>query len=158
LLTLDEEEADDSSDEMPMYFSNPQQLLDIFAELEASNLFLIRTAQETEEALDENRARFTEMRHRMCVDPPSHASSFARGGVLMTYGSQGRRNRESECTDSRVGICDRDRGGSSERSRHRCHVCSLFLSVRENSADVRAAVAIWTHRARQIHCRRLTNM
>ena len=32
-----------------MYFKKPQQLLDIFAELEERNLFLIQNSQETEE-------------------------------------------------------------------------------------------------------------
>ena len=36
-----------------MYFNEPQQLLDIFAELEEQNLSLIQNSQETEEALEE---------------------------------------------------------------------------------------------------------
>eukprot|EP00960_Hanusia_phi_P051115 760602-Hanusia_phi.AAC.2 len=39
--------------EVPMYFTRPQQLLDIFAGLEERNLFLIQNSQETEEQLEE---------------------------------------------------------------------------------------------------------
>ena len=36
-----------------MFFTDPQQLLDIFSELEEQNLSLIQNSQETEEALEE---------------------------------------------------------------------------------------------------------
>jgi len=39
--------------EMTLYFTDPQQLLDIFSELEEQNLSLIQNSQETEEALEE---------------------------------------------------------------------------------------------------------
>jgi hypothetical protein len=39
--------------EPELYFTDPQQLLDIFAELEEQNLSLIQNSQETEEALEE---------------------------------------------------------------------------------------------------------
>ena len=39
--------------ELDLYFTDPQQLLDIFAELEEQNLSLIQNSQETEEALEE---------------------------------------------------------------------------------------------------------
>ncbi|XP_056660689.1 cilia- and flagella-associated protein 100 isoform X2 [Monodelphis domestica] len=43
----------DSDDELDLYFTEPQQLLDIFSHLEEQNLSLIQNSQETEEALDE---------------------------------------------------------------------------------------------------------
>ncbi|XP_044512807.1 cilia- and flagella-associated protein 100 [Gracilinanus agilis] len=43
----------DSDDELDLYFTEPQQLLDIFSQLEEQNLSLIQNSQETEEALDE---------------------------------------------------------------------------------------------------------
>lgn len=36
-----------------MYFTDPQQLLDVFQELEEKNLSLITNSQETEEAMEE---------------------------------------------------------------------------------------------------------
>ena len=39
--------------EQVLFFEDPQQLLDIFAELEEQNLSLIQNSQETEEALEE---------------------------------------------------------------------------------------------------------
>ncbi|XP_071486505.1 cilia- and flagella-associated protein 100-like [Diadema antillarum] len=49
-----EDDSDYESDEEPeLYFSDPQQLLDIFADLEEQNLSLIQNSQETEESLEE---------------------------------------------------------------------------------------------------------
>ncbi|KAH9490579.1 hypothetical protein Btru_033585 [Bulinus truncatus] len=46
-------DIDDSDEELDLYFTDPQQLLEIFAELEEQNLSLIQNSQETEEALEE---------------------------------------------------------------------------------------------------------
>ncbi|XP_077307876.1 cilia- and flagella-associated protein 100 [Lithobates pipiens] len=45
--------SSDSEEEPELYFTDPQQLLDIFSELEEQNLSLIQNSQETEEALEE---------------------------------------------------------------------------------------------------------
>lgn len=41
------------SQELPLYFTEPRQLLDVFIELEEQNLSLIQNTQEMEEMLDE---------------------------------------------------------------------------------------------------------
>lgn len=41
------------SQEMALYFTEPQQLLDVFTQLEEQNLSLIQNTQEMEEALDD---------------------------------------------------------------------------------------------------------
>jgi len=51
-----------SGDEMPLYFEEPKQLLDVFTSLEESNLFLIQNSQDTEQALEELQQKFAEMR------------------------------------------------------------------------------------------------
>ena len=56
--SLDDEDCDD---EEAMYFTAPQQLLDLFSQLEERNLFLIQNVQETEEAVEEMRARYADM-------------------------------------------------------------------------------------------------
>merc|ERR1712159_105200 len=57
--TPKEEKGDSESDsDIPMYFTEPQQLLDIFANLEESNLFLIQNCQETEEAIEDLAQKF----------------------------------------------------------------------------------------------------
>lgn len=57
--TPEEEKGNSSSGEdIPMYFTEPQQLLNIFAALGESNLFLIENCQETEEALEELKQKF----------------------------------------------------------------------------------------------------
>ncbi|XP_073431112.1 cilia- and flagella-associated protein 100 [Dendrobates tinctorius] len=45
--------SSDSEEEPELYFTDPQQLLDIFSEMEERNLSLIQNSQETEEALEE---------------------------------------------------------------------------------------------------------
>ena len=66
------ESWDDPDDqEEPMYFKNPQQLLDIFGQLEEQNLFLIQNVQETEEALEELKNKYRETRLRMEAETDS---------------------------------------------------------------------------------------
>jgi len=48
-----------------MYFTKPEQLLNVFATLEERNLFLIQNAQETEEAFDELKGKFEDTRKTM---------------------------------------------------------------------------------------------
>merc|ERR1719189_3040288 len=51
-----------SGEEMPLYFEEPKQLLDVFTSLEESNLFLIQNSQDTEQALEELEQKFAEMK------------------------------------------------------------------------------------------------
>lgn len=48
-----------------MYFSHPQELLDIFADLEEQNLSLIQNSQETEEALEEMKQTIKQTKVKM---------------------------------------------------------------------------------------------
>jgi hypothetical protein len=48
-----------------MYFKNPQQLLDIFADLEEKNLTLIQHCQEAEEVLEEINRKISETEDKM---------------------------------------------------------------------------------------------
>ncbi|KAJ3047017.1 Cilia- and flagella-associated protein 100 [Rhizophlyctis rosea] len=62
----DETPPDDLEEDEPLlYFRTPQQLLDIFAELEENNLSLIQNCQETEETLEELRVRIVETEKKM---------------------------------------------------------------------------------------------
>lgn len=65
LLALAGLDIDDSDDEDDMYFKRPEQLLDIFADLEGDNLFLIQNVQETEEALEELKQKFEDTKAQM---------------------------------------------------------------------------------------------
>ena len=64
-----ESSSDSDSDtdvyEERMYFTSPQQLLELFAQLEERNLFLIQNVQETEESLEEMKAKYEEMETEM---------------------------------------------------------------------------------------------
>jgi|Transcript_4791 hypothetical protein len=51
-----------SGEEMPLYFQEPKQLLDVFTSLEESNLFLIQNSQDTEQSLEELQQQFSQMK------------------------------------------------------------------------------------------------
>lgn len=51
-----------SGEEMPLYFEEPKQLLDVFTSLEESNLFLIQNSQDTEQALEELQQKYEEIK------------------------------------------------------------------------------------------------
>lgn len=57
---LEDEIVEIPEEEPPMYFTEPQQLMDIFAALEEQNLFLIQNSQETEHNLEELQREFKE--------------------------------------------------------------------------------------------------
>ena len=54
-----------SDTDPPMYFREPEQLLDIFTTLEEQNLFLIQNSQETEQALEELKQTFRRTKQEM---------------------------------------------------------------------------------------------
>merc|ERR1712203_287036 len=53
-----------SGEEMPLYFEESKQLLDVFTGLEESNLFLIQNSQDTQQTLEELQQKFTETRRQ----------------------------------------------------------------------------------------------
>ena len=55
---LEDEIVPPIAEEPPMYFTEPHQLMDIFAALEEQNLFLIQNSQETQYTVDELRQAF----------------------------------------------------------------------------------------------------
>ena len=57
--------ATTASDDVKLYFTEPQQLLNIFAELEEQNLTLIQNSQETEESLEEMKQQLAQTMERM---------------------------------------------------------------------------------------------
>lgn len=60
-----QEEEESSDEDQDLYFTDPQQLLDIFAELEEQNLSLIQNSQETEEALEEMKQTIKQTKRKM---------------------------------------------------------------------------------------------
>ena len=62
-----------------MYFTEPQQLLDIFADLELQNLFLIQNSQETEQALEELKQNYQETKKQM--DAKTSSLKVRNGGL-----------------------------------------------------------------------------
>ncbi|CAK9068719.1 unnamed protein product [Durusdinium trenchii] len=68
-----------SGEEMPLYFQEPKQLLDIFTSLEESNLFLIQNSQDTEQALEELDQKFAVLKR---TREACHACRGVRGDAL----------------------------------------------------------------------------
>ncbi len=62
---LQDEVIELEDEEPPMYFTDPAQLMEIFASLEEQNLFLIQNSQETERSLEELRHSFKETKVSM---------------------------------------------------------------------------------------------
>ncbi len=54
-----------AADIVPMYFTEPERILNTFMEIEENNLFLIQNCQETEEALEELKSKFNEAKQKM---------------------------------------------------------------------------------------------
>ncbi len=59
------EVIEDSDNEYELFFENPDQLLDIFANLEEKNLFLIQQSQDAEQQLETKKHEFTELEGEM---------------------------------------------------------------------------------------------
>ena len=68
------ENNEDNDNPPQLYFQTPQQLLDIFAELEENNLALIQNCQETEETLEELKKKIAETEERMWAEFTSLSS------------------------------------------------------------------------------------
>jgi len=74
---LDDEETESSGEDIPMYFKEPQQLLDIFTQLEEGNLFLIQNCQETEQQLEELKQQYKITQRQMSKQTAVLAESIA---------------------------------------------------------------------------------
>ncbi|KAJ3183482.1 Coiled-coil domain-containing protein 38 [Geranomyces variabilis] len=79
----DNADAAAEDDEALLYFKSPQQLLDIFAELEENNLALIQNCQETEETLEELKQRIVDTEARMDQETQSlkHQIDFLNAAI-----------------------------------------------------------------------------
>ena len=66
-----------SDSDPPMYFREPEQLLDIFTALEEQNLFLIQNSQETEQALEELKQTFRRTKQEMEVKTSALAKNIS---------------------------------------------------------------------------------
>ncbi|XP_046353274.1 cilia- and flagella-associated protein 100-like [Haliotis rufescens] len=65
IISSGDQSDDDSDEDLELFFQDPQQLLDIFAELEEQNLSLIQNSQETEEALEEMKQTIKQTKRKM---------------------------------------------------------------------------------------------
>ncbi len=61
----DEDLEGEDEDDLELYFTDPQQLLDLFLELEEQNLSLIQNSQDTEEALEEMKQTINKTKIKM---------------------------------------------------------------------------------------------
>lgn len=66
-----------SGEEMPLYFKEQKQLLEVFTTKEESNLFHIENSQETEQALEDILHRYSEMKLTKSVETNKMKASIA---------------------------------------------------------------------------------
>ncbi|XP_071068347.1 cilia- and flagella-associated protein 100 isoform X2 [Dasypus novemcinctus] len=62
---LSQQDLDSDGEELELYFTEPQQLLDVFTQLEEQNLSLIQNTQEMEETLEDLRLTLRNTHNRM---------------------------------------------------------------------------------------------
>ncbi|KAE8900967.1 Cilia- and flagella-associated protein [Phytophthora fragariae] len=105
---LDNMPLTSSGEEIPMYFQNPQQLLDIFTALEESNLFLIQNSQETEQTLEELKQNYRETKKTM--DRKTQALKTNVDGLQQQISTE-----ESKASQLRL----RSQGGTGENAQER---------------------------------------
>lgn len=93
----EEEPLTSSGEELPMYFAWPQQLVDVFTQLEEQNLFLIQNSQETEQALEELRGDFAATRKTMASKSEALASTIGelRGLIAAEEGKSAQLGKHS---------------------------------------------------------------
>eukprot|EP00920_Eleutheroschizon_duboscqi_P020040 GHVT01047831.1.p1 GENE.GHVT01047831.1~~GHVT01047831.1.p1 ORF type:complete len:469 (+),score=100.90 GHVT01047831.1:203-1609(+) len=73
----EDENIDEEEETLPVYFTQPKQILDILSDLEEQNLFLIQNVQQTEQALEDVEARFRETRKVMGMKEASLATTIS---------------------------------------------------------------------------------
>ncbi|KAL9643335.1 hypothetical protein ABK040_014790 [Willaertia magna] len=68
IAPIENQESDDEFDEDEMYFTKPEQLLNIYSELEENNLFLIQNTEEIQEQLEEIQKVYRETKKKMTAE------------------------------------------------------------------------------------------
>ena len=71
--------------EPELYFNDPHQLLEIFAELEEQNLSLIQNSQETEEALEEMKQTIKTTKLKMSVFASPAATNTQFHSAILSF-------------------------------------------------------------------------
>jgi len=119
---VDKEPYDESGQEDEMYFTKPQQLLDIFTQLEEQNLFLIQNSQETEQQLEELIQEFNKTQDTM------NSKTSELGSTIHTLRSQiGREEGRAEQLTKRI---EASTGDTHERQGQ------LLLDLRDKVSEV----------------------
>lgn len=99
-------------DDQEMYFKDPHQLLAVYQELEESNLFYIQNAQETEEALEELRAKMRDTKAKMDGEVDSLSGQVATLKAAIDA-AKGKSTRLKERTIENVGALTLSMGGTA---------------------------------------------
>ncbi|XP_055273493.1 cilia- and flagella-associated protein 100-like isoform X2 [Moschus berezovskii] len=88
-LPVEDDLDSDDGEELELYFTDPQQLLDIFTKLEEQNLSLVQNTQEMEEALEELNFTLKNTQTRMASEAgalgPQLAAGPAGSEVLLPF-------------------------------------------------------------------------
>mmetsp|Transcript_28293 Transcript_28293/g.90123 ORF Transcript_28293/g.90123 Transcript_28293/m.90123 type:complete len:450 (-) Transcript_28293:44-1393(-) len=92
-------------EEFPMFFERPQQLLDIFSQLEEQNLFLIQNCQETEEALEELKNKYRDTKASMDLETSSlHAQIEALEAAIKAEEQKGKVLKVKASESAQAGV------------------------------------------------------
>nr|XP_005901978.1 PREDICTED: coiled-coil domain-containing protein 37 [Bos mutus]XP_014335666.1 PREDICTED: coiled-coil domain-containing protein 37 [Bos mutus] len=88
-LPVQDDLDSDDEEEPELYFTDPQQLLDVFTKLEEQNLSLVQNTQEMEEALEELSFTLKNTQTRMASEAgalgPQHAAGPGGSEVLVPF-------------------------------------------------------------------------
>jgi len=134
----------DSDDDDAMYFERPEQLLEIFAQLEERNLFLIQNVQETEEALDELHNKFQETKAQMEEKTQGlHASIADLRAKIRHENEKAAALRRRASASSVAGTQQKLLAGLSEKVAQVYSACGLDPDTQTDTLDMLRDIEQW---------------
>ena len=135
---------DSDSEDEQMYFEKPEQLLEIFAQLEERNLFLIQNVQETEEALDELNNKFHETRVAMEEKTDLlHASIADLKAKIRQENEKAQNLRARARANSIAGTQQKLLAGLSEKVAQVYEACGLDPDTQTDTLDMLRDIEQW---------------
>ena len=135
---------DDDLDSPNMYFEKPEQLLEIFAQLEERNLFLIQNVQETEEALDDLQNKFAETRTTMEAKTQKlHASIADLKAKIQVENEKADALKNRARSNALVGTQQKLLAGLSEKVSEVYAVCDFDGNTQTDTLDMLRDIEQW---------------
>ena len=140
-------DSDDDEFDSPMYFEKPEQLLEIFAQLEERNLFLIQNVQETEEALDELENKYRETKEQMEEKTRKlDASIEDLKAKIALENEKAEALKKRARANSIAGTQQKLLAGLSEKVAEVYEVCDLDSNTQTDTLDMLRDIEQWLER------------